>query len=206
MESISKKEDDRPTTSTGGIPDNELAIVSLKTQPEVPVEEEKVPVVDPTTLPPLPEKGAGGPEPEMTPVPEEGEAEESYIDTAIRRRSTHEPSDYEAASAERHLRDSVQIQAPFPPEDESDAFVVSPTPPTAPSPAPQIAIQTTSEPEQTSEVDDVPRPFTTFDDGQPKVPQPPTQRQKLMCRVRFWDLCRRVSEDESVLFWTWMSV
>jgi hypothetical protein len=176
MESIGRKEDDRPTTSTGGIPDNELAIVSLKTQPELPVEEEKVPVAD-TTLPPPPLKGPA-PEPETTPVHDEGDAEESYIDTAIRRRSTHEPSDYETASAERHLRDSVQIQAPFPPEDESDAFVVSPTTPTATTPSPQIAIQTTSEPEDTSEVDEVPRPFTTFDDGQPKVPKPnPRGRQ-----------------------------
>ena len=182
MESISKKEDDRPTTSTGGIPDNELAILSLKAQAEQPSigepEGEKNQMVEEpvilTTEPPPPHP----PERPSTELDSssaeksdsEEEGEQSYIDKEIRRRSTHEPTDYEAASAERHLRDSVQIQAPFPPEDESDAFVVSPTPPSSTSPAPQVSIQSTGDSEESSaDVDDVPRPFPTFDDGQPRV-------------------------------------
>jgi hypothetical protein len=177
MESITKKEDDRPTTSTGGIPDNELAIVSLKTQrePSVVEEEKRVEPVRAETPPPPPEKASAesesSPQVVLPRKDSEEEIEQSYIDTEIRRRSTHEQTDYESASAERHLRDSVQIQAPFPSDDESDAFVVSPTPPQSPSTsvAPQISIQSTSESEESSEVDEVPRPFSTFDDGQPKA-------------------------------------
>ena len=138
---ILKKEDDRPTTSTGGVPDNDLPAPPHKER--TPTPEEPKPIVT-TTHDAIVEK-----EPTSRLTPPVTHDEDDDDD----RRHVHldddedEDEEYttmtplEQLHAERALRQSMQIQAPFPPtEDESDALVVSPTP--------QISVQSGTESEE----------------------------------------------------------
>jgi hypothetical protein len=167
---ILKKEDDRPTTSTGGIPDNEPPAPPHRER--TPTPEEPKPTVT-ITHDAIVEKE---PISRFTPPLTQDDDDEDD------RRPLHLDDDddddgyttmtpLEQLQAERALRQSMQIQAPFPPTgDESDALVVSPTP--------QISIQSGTESEESdgedsSKQEEIQRPFTSmYDDSQPKVKIP----------------------------------
>jgi hypothetical protein len=168
---ILKKEDDRPTTSTGGIPDNEPPAPPHRER--TPTPEEPKPIVT-ITHDAIVEKE---PISRFTPPLTHDEDDDDV------RRPLHLDDDddeeyttmtpLEQLQAERALRHSMQIQAPFPPTgDESDALVVSPTP--------QISIQSGTESEESdgedsSKQEEIQRPFTSmYDDSQPKVEIPHT--------------------------------
>jgi hypothetical protein len=152
---ILKKEDDRPTTSTSGIPDNEPPVIPLKARDPITDEEAKPSVVIAPNA--IMDKDTSTPPRSYTPPQD------------YKRISTIDhPTD--PLTAERELRHSMQIQAPFPPTtDESDAFVVSP--PVVVSP--QISLQSSTTESEESDLEDIPRPFhAIFEEGQPKVASP----------------------------------
>ncbi len=156
-----KEEDERPTTSTSAIPEDDHEL------------HPSVPLTEPSAVAILEES-----KPSVTIAPEAGREEKDFIpreETPPLLRDNDEDEDEEddehghfmghRGGFDRFMRDSVQLQAPFPPtSDESDALVVSPTP--------QISVQSGTESEESDTEEVVPRPFSTvFDEGQPKVSQ-----------------------------------
>lgn len=157
MDSL-KKENDNPTLSTIGIPsvDEESQappVPSKKRDTAAPVVDETKPTVTITPDVVADKETNGQPRvltPPFQPSGDESDEEHGTISTDDGR--------------DRQLRDSLQIQAPFPPtsdEVQSDALVVSPSP--------QISIQTSSESEE-PEVEEVPRPINiNIEEPQPSV-------------------------------------
>jgi hypothetical protein len=158
MDSL-KKENNLPTLSTIGIPSvaeesQAPPVPSKKRDTTAPVLEETKPTV---TIAPdvITDKETNG-QPRILTPPLQPSNEES-TDEELGTISTDDGRD-------RQLRDSLQIQAPFPPtsdEVQSDALVVSPSP--------QISIQNSSESEE-SDTEEVPRPLNiNIDEPQPRV-------------------------------------
>jgi len=158
MDSLTK-ENDHHTLSTIGIPsmDEEAQappVPSKKRDTTVPVVEESKPTV---TIAPdvITDKETNG-QPRILTPPLQPTSEES-TDEEMGTISTDDGRD-------RQLRDSLQIQAPFPPtsdEVQSEALVVSPSP--------QISIQNSNESEE-SDTEEVPRPINiNIDEPQPRV-------------------------------------
>ena len=147
MDSL-KKENNIPTLSTIGIPSvaeesQAPPVPSKKRDTTAPVSEETKPTV---RIAPdvITDKETNG-QPRILTPPLQPSSEES-TDEELGTISTDDGRD-------RQLRDSLQIQAPFPPtsdEVQSDALVVSPSP--------QISIQNSSESEE-SDTEEVPRPL-----------------------------------------------
>jgi hypothetical protein len=152
-----KQEHERPTTSISTIPedDNELPpSVPLKAPGPVAILEEPKPsppiaLEDTAEEDPIPREET----PPLLRDNDDDDYDEDEHDQFMQRRG----------GFDRFMRESVQLQAPFPPtQDESDALVVSPTP--------QISVQSGTESEESDAEEVVPRPFSTiFDEGQPKV-------------------------------------
>ena len=163
-----KEEDERPTTSTSAIPDDEHELppsVPLREPGPVAILEEPKPSV---TIAPEDTTDEKDPIPREETPPllrdnDDDDEDEDEHDHFMQRRG----------GFDRFMRESVQLQAPFPPtQDESDALVVSPTP--------QISVQSGTESEESDCEEIGPRPFSTiFDEGQPKVYR--TQITDLFC-------------------------
>ena len=154
-----KEEDERPTTSTSAIPEDEDGLppsVPLRQPGPVAVLEEPKPSV---TI--APEDTTD----EIDPVPREETPPllRDNDDDDDDDEDEHDKFMHRRGGFDRYMRDSVQLQAPFPPtEEESDALVVSPTL--------QISAQSGTESEESDSEEIGPRPFSTiFDEGQPKV-------------------------------------
>ena len=119
MDSL-KNEDDQPTTSTVGVPEVEKP-ASVEPPPvpakEEPVVEEFKPSVTlaPDTITKRHSVGKRNITPPLV-VPPAVEIDDN------------ESQDDELWRKEREIRHSLQIQAPFPPADDTDALVVSPAP------------------------------------------------------------------------------
>lgn len=158
MDSL-RKENDIPTLSTIGIPSvyeesQAPPVPSKKRDATAPAAEETKPSVTIAPEANLDKETNGQPRiltPPLQPTSEESTDEE--LGTI----STDDGRD-------RQLRDSLQIQAPFPPTSDevpSEAVVVAPSP--------QISIQNSSDPED-SEPEEVPRPINiNIDEPQPRV-------------------------------------
>jgi hypothetical protein len=148
-----KQDDENRTTSTTGVPlsDGEVPPVSIKKRdtpeetkpsvtiaPDVVTEKESTPRI---VTPPL------------GPLPEDDDEEHVTMATDNER------------EREKELRNSMQIQAPFPPtsDEQTDALVVSPTP--------QISLQQTTESEDSEEDEEPLEVIRTpiVDEPQPRV-------------------------------------
>ena len=166
-----KKESEHPTLSTIGMSsvDEEShppPVPAKKRDTIVPVVEEPKPTV---TIAPdvVTDKETNG-QPRILTPPLQPTSDES--DDELGTTSTDD-------DRERQLRDSLQIQAPFPPtsdEVQSEALVVSPSP--------QISVESNSESDE-PEVEEVPRPINiSIDEPQPRVK---SQSSELIIRDHF---------------------
>jgi hypothetical protein len=152
MESL-KQDDDRPTTSTIGVSPDGLDTDNLPVQNRDTLDDTKPSVtISPdaiTDKEPAPKIAT----PPLAPLNEDDDQEHITMST-----------DNEQ-ERERELRQSIQIQAPFPPtsdESQTDARVISP--------APQISLQQTTESEDSDEEEEVPEVIRTIvDEPQPRV-------------------------------------
>lgn len=170
MDSL-KKESEHPTVSTIGMSsvDEESQappVPAKKRDTTLPVVEEPKPTV---TIAPdvITDKETNGQPriltPPLQPASDESDDELGTISTDDDR--------------ERQLRDSLQIQAPFPPtsdEVQSEALLVSPSP--------QISVESNSESEE-PELEEVPHPINiNIDEPQPRVK---SQSSELTIRDHF---------------------
>lgn len=153
-----KEEDERPTTSTSAIPEEEHELPpSAPLKESGPVSILEIPKPSGIILPEdTTEEKDLIPREETPPLLRDNDddyEEEDELDQFMQRRG----------GFDRFMRESVQLQAPFPPtQDETDALVVSPTP--------QISVQSGTESEESDGEEIGPRPLSAiFDEGQPKV-------------------------------------